>query len=454
MLEKLVLFTHNLRKAGFSVSLNQVTTAMEALSLVDLDAQTFKVILRAVFAKTHQEIQVFEKVFSLYFGAEPEVKNTVEWASVDEIGLKLRAGGCDGKGVGRSGIGGSQGNFLVSILDEAQATALAKSLVSSLEWDNTCPRPVGAYWEQLKRDLDWYMLKYQVEEKLDLTESERLFILEKMEAFASLVEHYLCQELAAREGQAGVSRILEELNYEQQDFRQLNEAGLEIIEQQVKKLGRKLASRKGYRYAPSTQGRIDVKRTLKGAVLRGGVPAKLKRKKRRIERPELLVLCDISNSMSQYTQFLLLLIWTLQTKHKRIRSFVFVDRLAEVTHLLQGREALEGLRFIGIHAPCSATGFTDYGRVFRDFAEGYLHDLHGKMKLLILGDGKNNWRDPQVDAFKAIADGVGGVFWLNPRPQNNWYDNDSVLGLYRLYCKGIYKCSNLAELKRVSSLIV
>ncbi|NLC76106.1 MAG: VWA domain-containing protein [Clostridia bacterium] len=325
--------------------------------------------------------------------------------------------------------------------------------MNALEWDEHEARPVGAYWEQIKRTIDWHMLHYLVEEKLDLAEWERVLLKERLEQFALQVEHQLHRAMVARKGKEGLEQVVQELNYGKRDFAQLNEAGLKAIEQQVKKLGRRLASRKGYRYRPAPYGKIDLKRTLKGWAARGGVPSKLKRKTRREEHPELIVLCDISNSMSQYTMFFLLLVWTLQAKHKKIRSFVFVDRLAEVTHLLKGQEALEGLRFIGMAAPCSATGYTDYGRVFADFVEGYLQDLHVKMKLLVLGDGKNNWRDPQVGAFKMMSERVGAVYWLNPRSREQWYDKDSVLDLYRPYCKGIYQCSNLAELQQVSSLL-
>lgn len=453
MLGKLLHFVHSLRKAGLTVSLEQLITALEAISLVGIDPKTFQVVLRAIFAKSQQEIIVFDKVFALCFGSSPALpKNRrLPGVSMDDLTMKIKAGSCDGRGQGRSGIGASEGNFLLNLLEDNNIDTLAKRIVESIPAEEFKLRPVTMHWKNIQQELDWHMLKYHVEENLGLDERQKQFVLARLEDFAQLVEYYIFQKAASVKGQTGVEEVLNEINYQRRDFNSLNESSLKLVEEQVKMLGKKLASRKGYRLYPSHKGKIDLKRTLRLAATQGGVPMRLKRKNRRDERPEFVVLCDISNSMSRYTFFVLLLVWALQTKHRKIRSFIFVDRLAEVTHLLKTQEALEKLQFIGIYAPCSATGFTDYGRVFKDFAEHYLPGISTRAKMIILGDGKNNWRDPKVAALKTIANWVNGIYWLNPRPSVNWFDKDSVLREYQPYCKGIYQCSNLQELKQVTS---
>jgi len=455
MVEKLLDFVHCLRKAGINASLEQLMTALEALTLVGVAPDTFYTVLRSIFAKNQQEMVVFEKVYALCFGAVYVPPSQESWSGAirEELALKIKASACDGRGLGRSGIGGSRGDFLLSLLGESDVRGLAQRLVESLPEEELALKPVALHWERIQRDLEWHMLKYEVEERLGLNEAEKHFLLERLDSLALAVEYHLYRKVAAVQGEKGIEETLREMNYQQRDFNNLSDATLPLVEQQVKKLGRKLASRKGYRLRPAPRGKIDLRRTLRLAATQGGVPLRLKRRNRQPERPELAVLCDISNSMSRYTFFVLLLVWALQRKHRKIRSFIFVDRIAEVTHLLQKPEALEKLRFIGIYAPCSATGFTDYGRVFRDFAAEFLPSLPAKTKVIILGDGKNNWRDPQVAALEEIAGRVNGVYWLNPRPVEQWYEKDSVLALYRPYCQGIYQCSNLQELRQVAARI-
>lgn len=446
---------HSLRKAGLTVSLEQLITALEAISLVGFAPQTFQVILRAIFAKSRQEMIIFDKVFALCFGSPPQLPNNRgrSGVSMEELAGKIKAGNCDGRGQGRSSIGASRGDLLLNLLEENNIPQLAKNLVESIPAEEFELHPVAMHWKNIQQELDWHMLKYHVEKNLGLDEKQKQFVLDRLEDFAQLIEYYIFQKAVTIKGHTGLEEALNEINYQRKDFNSLNETSLKLVEQQVKKLGKKLASRKGYRLYPSHKGKIDLKRTLRLAATQGGVPMRLKRKNRRDERPEFVVLCDISNSMSRYTFFVLLLVWALQSKHRKIRSFIFVDRLAEVTHLLKTHEALEKLQFIGIYAPCSATGYTDYGRVFKDFAENYLSCISSKTKMIILGDGRNNWRDPQVAALKTIANWVNGIYWLNPRPSVNWFDKDSVLAEYRTYCKGIYQCSNLEELKQVTSYV-
>ncbi|HHW06512.1 MAG TPA: VWA domain-containing protein [Clostridia bacterium] len=455
MVEKLLHFVYSLRKAGITASLEQLITALEALTLVGVEPQTFHTVLRSIFAKSPQEMIVFEKVYALCFGPPPTQPNTRGWSGIakEEMAMKIKAGSCDGRGLGRSGIGGSRGDFLLSLLEEQDIGGMAQRIVESIPDEEFRLHQVTVHWENIQRQLDWHMLKHDLENRLGLNEAEKHFMLERLEQLALAVEYHLYRKTAAQKGEQDIEGILQELNYRRRDFNHLNEATLDLVAQQVKKLGKKLASRKGYRLHPSQRGKIDLKRTLRLAATQGGVPMRLKRKSRKPDRPELVVLCDISNSMSRYTFFVLLLVWAFQTKHKKIRSFIFVDRIAEVTHLLQKQEALEKLRFLGIYAPCSATGFTDYGRVFSDFAAMYLPSVPAKAKLIILGDGKNNWRDPQVGALEEIASKVNGIYWLNPRPSEQWYEKDSVLALYRPYCQGIYQCSNFQELRRVTAYV-
>ncbi len=183
----------------------------------------------------------------------------------------------------------------------------------------------------------------------------------------------------------------------------------------------------------------------------GGVPIDLVRRKPRPGRPELVVLCDVSGSVAGFSQFTLQLVYALRQQFSKVRVFAFVDTVDEVTEFFDGpdldfttavREMLSEARLI------TRDGHSDYGNAFSGFASDHLDALTRRGALLILGDGRNNYHDPKLDALTEMVDSTRHAYWLNPEAARNWDTGDSVASTYSGVID-MHECRNATQLGKV-----
>jgi uncharacterized protein with von Willebrand factor type A (vWA) domain len=165
-------------------------------------------------------------------------------------------------------------------------------------------------------------------------------------------------------------------------------------------------------------------------------------------RPEIVVLCDMSGSVSAYSRFTLDLLTAMDSRLSRLRTFAFIDGLAEITGLVS--EARAAGRTLGAMeaaaGEASVSGRSDYGRVFRAFARGPARSLTRRSVVLVIGDARTNHLDPAVREFAEIAHRAGQVYWLNPEPRRYWDDGDSVIGGYASLCTRVEECRTLRQI--------
>jgi uncharacterized protein with von Willebrand factor type A (vWA) domain len=173
----------------------------------------------------------------------------------------------------------------------------------------------------------------------------------------------------------------------------------------------------------------------------GGVPVVLKYRPRRPRRPELFVLCDVSTSVTSASVFFLSVLHALHDTFRKMRSFVFVERVSEVTDVFERERSFKAVsRAISSDAGVAdVSGYTDYGRVWHEFLAKVEDELHPRATVIVLGDARTNGRDPRADAFAQIAERAGRTFWLNPEPQLYWNYGDSVQQVYAQFCE-VHEC--------------
>jgi uncharacterized protein with von Willebrand factor type A (vWA) domain len=239
------------------------------------------------------------------------------------------------------------------------------------------------------------------------------------------------------------------LNAAKTAFNRLDYLQAREIRRKLVMLGRRLAARKGYRYAPSSRGKVDLRRTACLAGKTGGVPFKLLKRDRKPERPEIVILCDLSGSVASFSRFMLLLVSAMQDKFRLARSFAFVDAVEEVTPLIGGWDAEKKIAGILRKTRIWQTGFSDYGAVWRQFADSFPDVVNDKTSLFILGDARNNYKPDGVSHFAWIAAKARRVIWLNPAPVEQWNREDSIIDTYRPYCTAVLECRNLEQLEKV-----
>lgn len=214
----------------------------------------------------------------------------------------------------------------------------------------------------------------------------------------------------------------------------------------IKRFGQKLKNRISLRKKKVKHGTMDVKRILRRNLQYGGTPFKIYFKDRKIDRPQLVVLCDISSSVSQYSRFMLLLTYTLQSLFSKVRSFAFISNLVEITHLFREMDPERALNSIFEDTNFTYGWGSNYGNCFKQFIREYSDSLTSKTTVLILGDARNNNQDPGLDSFIRIKERCRNLFWLNPDRRHLWSWSDSIAELYLPYCDEMKEVRNFLDL--------
>ena len=217
----------------------------------------------------------------------------------------------------------------------------------------------------------------------------------------------------------------------------------------VERLARRIKERLSLRLKHAEHGRLDLKLTIRDNVGYGGVLPYLRFRKKKPARPQVMALCDVSNSVRNFSRFMLLFLYTLREVIARVRSFIFVGDLAEVTALFAKHELNDA-----VSQAASGRGLvypfrTDYGSSLSQFRDEHLSSVTSKTTVFILGDARNNFYDPRTEALEAIAEKARRLIWLNPEPRLNWRLGDSAMEAYQPYCTTVVECGNLRQLSEI-----
>jgi uncharacterized protein with von Willebrand factor type A (vWA) domain len=239
------------------------------------------------------------------------------------------------------------------------------------------------------------------------------------------------------------------------DIEDLSFLEVEQMKRAVSRLARKLSSRYSLRYKRAKHGGVDLRSTIRRAfVSTGGVPVDLKRRKRIISRPEIVLLCDVSESVAAFSHFMLQLVYAIQFRFSYVRSFLFVDLIDEVTPYFRTRGVDQAVQDALDHGKYSSGVFSDYGRVFELFARSYLPTISPRSTVIVLGDARNNHFPDYGKSFEKICESVRRVIWLNPQPKSEWNTRDNIMDLYSQHCHEVYECSTLRQLERIMDNLV
>ena len=274
---------------------------------------------------------------------------------------------------------------------------------------------------------------------------------DRVRKFRTLIDGETKRRMAERNGRERVSQYAVPNLPERINFLSAGAAEIAEVRRTVAPLARLLASRLEIRRRRAHRGAIDVRKTLRASMSTGGVPIDLVRRKPRPGRPELVVLCDVSGSVAGFSQFTLQLVYALRQQFSKVRVFAFVDTVDEVTEFFDGPD-LDVAEAIGDMIRnarlITRDGHSDYGHAFAGFAEEHLDALTRRGALLILGDGRNNYRDPKLDALTQMVDHTRHAYWLNPEAGVNWDSGDSIAGTYSDVID-MHECRNASQLAKV-----
>ncbi|MFF6953183.1 VWA domain-containing protein [Streptomyces iakyrus] len=281
-------------------------------------------------------------------------------------------------------------------------------------------------------------------------------IRRRIDTFRAMVAAEARRRVAERRGRDEIARRAVAPTADRVDFLFAGQDRLAELRRTVQPLARKLATRLAARRRRASRGSIDLRRTLRGSLSTGGVPMKPVLRRRRPMRPELVLLCDVSGSVSGFSDFTMLLVQALHDQFSKVRVFAFVNRIDEVTGLLErGRADPEGLssRIQGEAAVTGYHGSSDYGMALGEFAERYADAVGSRTTVFVLGDARTNRSDPNLPAVRQIAGRARRVHWLNPEQRSRWGTGDSVAPAYAELVE-MHECRNARQLSALVALLL
>lgn len=449
VLQRVLDFLSALRRAGVPTALSEGIDAVRLLRHVDLlDRRMLREALAASVIRSPTHRDVFDDLFELYFparsgatprpgaGADEEQEGDQADADQQDFLRELLETMMDGEGAairqlarlaveqfGRvEGRDGGESYFQYRVMRAVDLQQLLQDLLRERADDEDQVTPLQ---ERLWRD--------EFEARID--------------AFRQEVESEIRRRAAEQRGLDQVADRATRPPLEEVDFLRLSPDEQARMRAEIRPLARKLASRTAVKRRTGRKGRLDVRRTVRRSLNTGGVPFDPVFKPQRPHKPELWVVCDVSGSVAAFARFTLLLTNTLQEQFSKVRSFAFIDTLDEITGLFEKYEFSEATKRMLHEAELVwLDGHSDYGHSLKVLHEQYADAISPRATVLVLGDGRNNYRQTNAWVLQDIQRRARHVYWLNPEPIAFWDTGDSVMSSYARYCDDVVEVRNLKQL--------
>lgn len=434
---RLVEFVEALRSKGIPAGPSETVDAAAVVRVLGLDhREQLREGLAASLVRRGGQRAVFDMTFDLYFPLAtgvPQIAREIEDAvDVDDLRdlLAMALAESDTRTIeqvaelavdalGRIDIaGGQQGGY--SAFQTLERMQPQTTLVNALSM------------RESSGDI--------LDDRLAPEEIRRL-----IQVFRQFVEAEARRRTAEERGRDVVTRHAVRSGSDQVDFLNANRQQLEELKAAVRPLSRKLATRLAARRHRARRGRIDIRRTLRRSMGTGGVPMRPAFARPRPARPDLVLICDVSGSVAGFSHFTMLLMQALSDQFTRVRSFAFVNAMAEVTEILKDTSGDPGKRITDEARITKWHTSSDYGEAFDDFVKDHLEAVGPRTSVLILGDARNNNQSPNLEALHLIAQHAKRVFWLNPEHHLRWGLGDSIAPVYADVVE-MHECRNVTQL--------
>jgi uncharacterized protein len=459
MIDALDGMIDELRQLGVPISLTEKIDAVRSLQHLPLaERDGVKSALRAALVKSHDHELAFDALFDLFFslpagrtgGPEPAGPS----AAVDGRG---ETGGASFGSIDDAGLA----ELLLAALRDGND--LMVRTIAGIFVDRHAAiepgRPVaGTYYVfRTLRAVDPDKLMARLAEA-DGPADEQPALLRRLQLdgyeaqlqrLRQAVEAEVRRRLVADRGAAAVARTLRHPLPEDVDFLTSSREQIVALRAVIDPLTRRLAGRVAGKRRHRRHGALDFRRTIRESLGTGGVPVDPVFRKPRPSKPELFVLADISGSVSTFAAFTLQLMFALRSQFSRVRSFVFVDGIDEVTDVLQqAPDVIDATRHINaMGSGVWLDGRSDYGHALESFWERWGEQIRKRTTVIVLGDARTNYHDPAAGVLKSVRQRAAHLFWLNPEPKAAWNSGDSVIGSYQPFCDAVHECRNIRQLK-------
>ncbi len=463
---KLVEFSNLLRQNGLRVSLAESMDMLRALEVVGLpDRQTVRATLRATMVKRSVDLPTFETLFDLFFsGLADAIKElTAATASalemseeefqrfLEELKKRLEEAGTELSPLARALLEADSGRLEKLLREAAEQAGLGDIQHGFQE---------GRFAHAVAQALGLSGLSMELARLKELlaglspADARRLeaYLDRRFQDLADMVKSLVRGELQRQDVTRGDQQRLQALA--EKSFYYLSEEEIRRMQEAVTKLARRLRNVVSIRRKRARRGKFDSSDTMRRNLQYGGVPFRIVFDRKRKEKPQVMVLCDVSDSVRNVSRFMLQFVYSLQDLYSKVRSFIFVAEVGEITRLFQERDinaaidaALHG-EVVNVYA------HSDFGRAFKAFHRDFLPAVNKRTTVIILGDGRNNYNLPHDWVLKDVQQRAKQVIWLNPENKMTWGFGDSEMDRYAAYCTLVEECRNLNQLYHVIDRLV
>ncbi len=453
-MERRVLeFVHGLRRSGVPVTVAETLDALRGLALIPLwDRGIFQDALRTTLVKSSSHHREFDRLFPYYFshlfedmaGVAPQVQSSqdkiLNWPEVEQA---LDEAAVSWSALGRAIMTGD-GMALERMATEASEMAGVSEIQYSLQ--------LGFFMRRLMDQFDWAGLDRELQQALSLMRGAGV---QDLSIISHLFEHNLeafrrsLRRLVERELEKNVRPSRERQvagGLEGKSFSSLSDQEIQQMQEVVARLVQRLRTKVGLLERRRRKGRLDVRRTLRRNLQYGGEPMELLFRERKKKKTEVMALCDVSSSVWTASRFMLNLLYAIQDQFAKVRSFVFVSDLGEVTEFFSRYEINEAIRKALKEAGIQYHSYTDYGDVLLRFRDEHLGEVNSRTVVIIIGDGRNNRLPSRAWVLEEIRERARQLIWLNPEPRATWGLGDSVMQEYAPRCTLAEECRNLKQL--------
>jgi uncharacterized protein with von Willebrand factor type A (vWA) domain len=441
---KLLGFCEELRGEGVAVGTSEILDAFAALEQVPWTSQDdFREALATTIAKSQEDRRLFELLFDRWFfrAAEGEaIERGVEESAqrheggerldIDELREQVRQAILEG--------------------DENEMRDLARLAIAAFGRQGEGSGVVGVDVQRIRRTLG---LSAGTQAPAEDGAAEQVPIdRDQLNRFERHLRRELERDLIERTSTLPPSRPLAELD---RALPTNPTQDLAAVHRAVSQMKRRLATL-GHEQRGRPKGQtVDVRRTMRASLQTGGVPMHLRYRPKRPRRPEIYVLCDVSTSVTSASVFFLSVLHALHDSFRKLRSFVFIERISEVTAVFEHERDFRVIaqKISSEGGVADVSGYTDYGRVWLEFLGLISDELDPRSTVIVLGDARTNGREPHADVFAQVSERAGRLFWLNPEPKLYWNYGDSVMAAYERYCDGAFECWTTRHLENFVNVV-
>lgn len=467
MEERLIEFATVLRRNGIRVSLSENMDTFRALELVGVaDPLLFRHTLRTTLVKRVSDVKPFEELFDYFFLGIGQALDAIDRRIMDELGLSpeqfqemleqiqrlLKEMAGDLSELTRALLNNNRGE-LERQLREAMEQEMEQGTPDSFRLTPYTRMAARLQLDRVQSEIERFkgMLQMLGENGEDLQNVLR-YLDERMRDLNRLLREIIQQEqrkkgieprdFSQRSALADKSFAF----YTEDDIRRMNDA--------VARLAQRLKNRLSVRRKKAARGRFDVKKTLRKNLQYGGVPFNIQLDRRKKTKPQVMVLCDISDSVLNASRFMLQFVYSVQDLYSKVRSFVFVAEIGEVTKLFEEHDIQTAVEAALKGDVIDVFSHSNFGRAFELFYKNFFSAVNSKTTVLIIGDGRNNYNRPNDWVLREIQHKAKQLIWLNPESRITWGIGDSEMPRYAPHCHVAEECRSINQLYKVVDLIV